>query len=223
MPSLRRTISSPSVRPSPYPSSLSLAARNPVPRRSSGSDTSSRRVLADIDWWRVEEGQQGHPVTDEEDVVEAPVPQDPSDVDELSMGVALSGPPGLAPADRSDRPSSPALPAVPEALSSTQLVFQDFIALANPRTPFRRSTSQSSASSVESSPELPPTPRERLSFADMGFADPGSDDAPIFRLRPAALAFKSHSFSEFTTEDKDIGIFRGLADPIRIHDHDLFA
>ncbi len=60
MPSLRRTLSSPSVRSSPYyPTSSShptrLGARSP--RRSSGSDTLNRRVLADIDWWRVEESQ----------------------------------------------------------------------------------------------------------------------------------------------------------------------
>lgn len=65
MPSLRRTISSPAVRSSPYPSSLA-AANNGGPalrsqgngqRRSSGSETTSRRVLADIEWWRVADGQ----------------------------------------------------------------------------------------------------------------------------------------------------------------------
>jgi len=65
MPSLRRTISSPSVRSSPYralSSSLSsgLAQRNSGHgfRRSSGSDTSTRKVLADIEWWRVVAGQR---------------------------------------------------------------------------------------------------------------------------------------------------------------------
>ncbi|KAF9227849.1 hypothetical protein BS17DRAFT_800033 [Gyrodon lividus] len=65
MPSLRRSFSSPFVRSSPYPSSLSSG--NPSgnrarttgqqPRRSSGSDTTGRRVLADIEWWRVYDGQ----------------------------------------------------------------------------------------------------------------------------------------------------------------------
>ncbi|KAI0949945.1 hypothetical protein AcW1_006180 [Taiwanofungus camphoratus] len=66
MPSLRRTLSSPSVRSSPYhyPTSLShsntrTAARGP--RRSSGSDVNHRRVLADIDWWRVQDGQRDEP------------------------------------------------------------------------------------------------------------------------------------------------------------------
>jgi len=65
MPSLRRSFSSPSVRSSPYPSSLSSSipsgvrarATAPHPRRSSGSATAERRVLADIEWWRVYDGQ----------------------------------------------------------------------------------------------------------------------------------------------------------------------
>lgn len=56
MPSLRRSASSPAVRPAPYSSSL-VVARGNGHRRSSGSETSSRRVLADIEWWRVTEGQ----------------------------------------------------------------------------------------------------------------------------------------------------------------------
>src|SRR5258708_24643960 len=56
MPSLRRTLSTPAVRPSPY-SSAPVAARGHGHRRSSGSDTTTRRVLADIEWWRVTEGQ----------------------------------------------------------------------------------------------------------------------------------------------------------------------
>ncbi|CCM06475.1 uncharacterized protein FIBRA_08742 [Fibroporia radiculosa] len=64
MPSLRRTLSSPPSRRAPYPSSLSSssssAATRPaghVPRRASGSDVSNRRVLADLDWWVVQDGQ----------------------------------------------------------------------------------------------------------------------------------------------------------------------
>ncbi|KIP12276.1 hypothetical protein PHLGIDRAFT_113755 [Phlebiopsis gigantea 11061_1 CR5-6] len=63
MPSLRKTNSSPSVRSSPY-RALSDATSSQTrtgsrsPRRSSGSDTANRRILADIDWWRVEEAQR---------------------------------------------------------------------------------------------------------------------------------------------------------------------
>ncbi|KZT71295.1 hypothetical protein DAEQUDRAFT_744315 [Daedalea quercina L-15889] len=65
MPSLRRTFSSPPTRRGPYsyPSSLSSSggqtrAGPHQPRRSSGSDVSNRRVLADIDWWIVQDGQR---------------------------------------------------------------------------------------------------------------------------------------------------------------------
>lgn len=66
MPSLRRTFSSPTVRSSPYPTyspssalyNTSRAQGGHGHRRSSGSDVSNRRVLADIDWWRVADGQR---------------------------------------------------------------------------------------------------------------------------------------------------------------------
>ncbi|KAI0705867.1 hypothetical protein BC835DRAFT_1409925 [Cytidiella melzeri] len=57
MPSLRRTFSAP-ARSSPYSSSTQTRTGSRSPRRSSGSETANRRVLADIDWWRVEEGQR---------------------------------------------------------------------------------------------------------------------------------------------------------------------
>ena len=56
MPSLRRTASSPAVRSSPY-SNGAVAPRGNGHRRSSGSETTNRRVLADIEWWRVSDGQ----------------------------------------------------------------------------------------------------------------------------------------------------------------------
>ncbi|KAF8635536.1 hypothetical protein AX17_003919 [Amanita inopinata Kibby_2008] len=67
MPSLRRTFSAPSARSSPYPTyspssalygSASRTQGAYGHRRSSGSETSARRVLADIDWWRVADGQR---------------------------------------------------------------------------------------------------------------------------------------------------------------------
>ncbi|KAK7054671.1 hypothetical protein VNI00_003134 [Paramarasmius palmivorus] len=63
MPLLRRTVSSPSVRSSPYPSlssgnGSSTRTQGNGHRRSSGSDVSTRRVLADIEWWRVTDGQR---------------------------------------------------------------------------------------------------------------------------------------------------------------------
>lgn len=56
-------MSSPSVRSSPYPSlsnavNSAAGSRGNGHRRSSGSETTSRRVLADIEWWRVADGQR---------------------------------------------------------------------------------------------------------------------------------------------------------------------
>lgn len=56
MPSLRRTSSHPSLRSSPY--GPTQRTQHPYPhRRSSGPETTRRRVLADIDWWTVSDGQ----------------------------------------------------------------------------------------------------------------------------------------------------------------------
>lgn len=57
MPSLRRTLSSPAVRRSSPYSNATLVARGGGRRRSSGSETTNRRVLADIEWWKVTDGQ----------------------------------------------------------------------------------------------------------------------------------------------------------------------
>lgn len=71
MPSLRRAFSSPSVRVSPYPTLPSSRAHRAHPahahRRSSGSDVSDRKVLADIDWWRVADGQREQGGEEEEE------------------------------------------------------------------------------------------------------------------------------------------------------------
>ena len=68
---LRRSVSTPvgSMRSNPYPSSLSLSAAHALnaggphrPRRSA-SDSNGRRVLADIEWWRVMDGQEPRQTT----------------------------------------------------------------------------------------------------------------------------------------------------------------
>jgi len=90
-------------------------------------------------------------------------------------------------------------------------------AAAGPRTPTRRTVSESSissASSLDSTPEALRTPIERLSFTDMGFADPGLD-MPLFHMRLAALAPK-HPFPEQGGLDNNV-----LADPLM--SYDLFA
>ncbi|KAF5389885.1 hypothetical protein D9757_003633 [Collybiopsis confluens] len=137
MPSLRRTMSSPAVRSSPYPTLSSAAHLNTGPltrpahghRRSSGSDTSTRRVLADIEWWRVTEGQRDFEAEAEQDV-HGRSPQSPTEnlMDSLE---------GLV---------SPVWPGFSECLPELFTVV--------PQTPPRRGHRlESSTSSVESTPE----------------------------------------------------------------------
>ncbi|KAI0062305.1 hypothetical protein BV25DRAFT_1916216 [Artomyces pyxidatus] len=237
MPSLRRTLSSPAVRSSPYPAAIGVAAGRPHgPRRSSGSDTSSRRVLADIDWWRVTVGQNDTDLAEEREAAEgaeAPSPADPADdLDDPTSPAAVN-------ALEIERPSTPIASEValspmiddspqahrygPQAHRYGQLS----AFAAGLRTPTRRHSSESSASSVESSPDALLTPRECLSFADMGFADPGADLPPLRARQISLAAVKSLSFSEFSTPTKDrsakASVFDELAESVYIHDNDIFA
>jgi hypothetical protein len=93
-PSLRRTFSSPSVRPSPYPTGLSHShggsgrVYGHGNRRSSGSETSRRRVLADLEWWRVVDGQ--HSGEAEQETEEIDQDQDQSQSAEAPSGSVQS-------------------------------------------------------------------------------------------------------------------------------------
>ncbi|KAI0819529.1 hypothetical protein BC628DRAFT_1332549 [Trametes gibbosa] len=185
MPSLRRTLSSPSVRSSPYgnPSSSANAnvrvtrAANPQPRRSSGSDTANRRVLADIDWWLVHDSQRGfaaHHPTGEEDSDD----QGAAENVRVRHGVANTLPEHPLPppspvADSAPFSAGPAASSFEGDLLSNPLwdvstddgsfglsspeplsPFTPFASLSlRPRTPLRRHASVSSQSSVESSPD----------------------------------------------------------------------
>ena len=94
MPSLRRTISSPSVRSSPYPTlsnnlGSGASPRGTTHRRSSGSDLSNRRVLADIEWWRVADGQCEPDLDQESDGQNR---DETYSADDFLGGAGLSGP-----------------------------------------------------------------------------------------------------------------------------------
>jgi hypothetical protein len=111
MPSLRRTLSSPSVRSSPYPASLSNAT-NGLPagrsqghgqRRSSGTEISGRRVLADIEWWRVADGQRDVDTTPEPEEHDHDRAQEQGQVVEELSGI-LGSDPGV---ERFERPLTP--------------------------------------------------------------------------------------------------------------------
>ncbi|KIJ69328.1 hypothetical protein HYDPIDRAFT_179165 [Hydnomerulius pinastri MD-312] len=175
MPSLRRSISSPSVRSSPYPTSLSsgnpsssrVRASGQQPRRSSGSDTNERRVLADIEWWKVYDGQCDLEAQDQDqDQVQT---QDTVDV---SVGGAVT----LSAGGGSLEP----LQASPLSLHSFSLDLtqstpvNEFAALSiAPHSPSRRRYGRdSSFSSLESTPELTTAPLEVI---HLGLSSPTSD------------------------------------------------
>ncbi|THH13861.1 hypothetical protein EW146_g6410 [Bondarzewia mesenterica] len=229
MPSLRRTFSSPSFRSSPYPTSLGNATgRGHGPRRSSGSETSSRRVLADIDWWRVSEGQ--HDVN--AGVNEAEEREVHEHTAEVVLG-ALVGHAVIASEAVLQRTTTPVVPpdaalgtALVEELSQTHPPSRQFAALAiSPRTPVRRHASESSTSSVESTQESPLTPRESLSFDDLGFADLGMDVSSDHMHHFSFATLQSLSFAQYTTFEscKDASRFDDILSDAFIHDDDIFA
>ncbi|KAI9509345.1 hypothetical protein F5148DRAFT_1283036 [Russula earlei] len=241
MPSLRRAFSTPSVRASPYPTLPGSRSHRHhhhphggYHRRSSGSDVSARKVLADIDWWRVADGQrepggEGEEDEDEEGGEERDVgggeenSASASDPADSGAAAARAAPtparnaipiPGLLAADRGESadtdasasasgiesgPERPSTPVTSEGQGQLQhrlltlgyspqsYLFGQLASLAaGPRTPTRRTASESSASSLESTPEVLRTPIERLSFAGMGFADPGPE-MPFLRMPLTSL------------------------------------
>ena len=111
-------------------------------------------------------------------------------------------------------------PCFVEARPYPLFFFKATIAIT-PRTPTRRTVSESSVSSLESTPELPHTPPiERLSFADMGFADPGPD-IPFFQMRLASLS-AIPLVPKFAPEIDGSDKYPILGDSLFCHE-DLFA
>ncbi|KAG9318545.1 hypothetical protein JVU11DRAFT_636 [Chiua virens] len=158
MPSLRRSFSSPSVRSSPYLSSPTTRTRQ-SPRRSSGSTTAERRVLADIEWWRVYDGQ--------------------CDLDLLDNHQLDAQPGGTVTLSAGGSSLEPLHTPHSFSLDSMQSVFPDALSIA----PYSPSSRHGRDSSVESTPELPPAPLETIHF---GLADPSSfTDRFLF---PSSLA-----------------------------------
>ncbi|KII88308.1 hypothetical protein PLICRDRAFT_29879 [Plicaturopsis crispa FD-325 SS-3] len=183
MPSLRRSFSSPSVRSSPYPSALSSSSSGGAvrghghnPRRSSGSETTGRRVLADIDWWLVVGGQRNAETeqeSEEGDQNREQAQYADSPVGEVASPV-VSG---------SEHPSTPLnwtfdafpIPVTSQALPTPPENFPAMFAIA-PRTPPRnRRGRESTSSSLESTPEAVETPleglRHGLRHLDLGLED----------------------------------------------------
>ncbi|KDR73642.1 hypothetical protein GALMADRAFT_142105 [Galerina marginata CBS 339.88] len=187
MPSLRRTASSSAVRSSPY-SNGAVAARGNGHRRSSGSETTNRRVLADIEWWRVTDGQrESSPDQESED-------RNRGNVDNVALDLSLGAGIHITHVDAGvDHPSALPLPWIPTSAgvsnetSATALPTEQFSELSiTPHTPTRRHHAlESSSSSLESTPEAPEAPIEGLSLGmsdmDMGFEEASIPPLPMQR------------------------------------------
>lgn len=230
-PSLRRTFSSPAVRPSPYPTAFSNSSsgRAHGSRRSSGSESVCRRVLADLEWWKVVDGQH-----DAEAAQELGVER------ELDQGQDAEAPSvnsQLSPVEvvGVERPSTPPTWMFESFPDMEGLPTSQFAALSiAPRTPprltrSRTHTLESSSSSLESTPEAMERPLECISFAildsDIGFADA---DAPP-ALPPFSLACthgcppfptRSHSFDFSALLNDSAGRFADIG--FTSHDQNIF-
>lgn len=175
MPSLRRTMSSPSVRSSPYPSLASGNGSSTRPgyshRRSSGSEIATRRVLADIEWWRVTDGQ--HDLEAEQESVDNNRDQEQVDP---AMVQPLDARPNTTPVPSTVLQFSP--------LTSDGYPFSptdEYSVLAiPPQTPPRRRFRETS---LESTPEAPEAPVESLrlgmEYLDLGLSSQSSNFAAL--------------------------------------------
>ncbi|KNZ73770.1 hypothetical protein J132_09672 [Termitomyces sp. J132] len=190
MPSLRRSISSPAVRSSPYPALSSavsggLGARSSGRRRSTGSETSTRRVLADIEWWKVVDGQRDADADQESD--------------EPNRDQAPDSPSGLGSA-LEELLNTSVLFGAGIGAEHTLMIPLAFAALSiSPQTPTRRGhTRTSSASSLDSTPEAAqPATFEglRLSIPD---AESETLELPNFPiLQRDFLSFRNDSVTHY--------------------------
>lgn len=215
MPSLRRTASSPSVRLAPYSYLSPQVARGHGHRRSSGSETSSRRVLADIEWWKVTDGQCDTNVDqesedstrDDEDNVagagtitlstELGVEHHSTQIPWI-LSIPMSSPEVCV--HRSTCPFASA----DSSFSRQDIPTDEFAALSiTPHTPTRRQfTAESASSSLESSPASTSiafdAPRITLSDMDFGLFE-GSLLPPTVQRshrHSAPVLMRSYTFAD---------------------------
>ncbi|KAG5726165.1 hypothetical protein E4T56_gene2052, partial [Termitomyces sp. T112] len=214
MPSLRRSISSPAVRSSPYPALSSavsggLGARSSGRRRSTGSETSTRRVLADIEWWKVVDGQRDADADQESDEPNRDqAPDSPSGLgsalEELLNTSVLFGA-GIGAEHTLMIPL-----AVSSYESSQALPINEFAALSiSPQTPTRRGhTRTSSASSLDSTPEaaqpatfeglrlsIPDAESETLELPNFPILQRGTTALPIMRTSVSRPSLQRPTFA----------------------------
>ncbi|KAJ7087883.1 hypothetical protein C8R44DRAFT_893118 [Mycena epipterygia] len=207
MPSLRRTLSSPSVRTAsaPYPAMLSPSTPGPRThgnghRRSTGSETSNRRVLADIEWWRVADGQRD--VVPEQESGEHDL--DPDQEDDQGTEVGAAG---------AERPTTPAHGS--PHLPGSEMPIDEMAALSIAPASPRRHALESSSSSLESTPEAPDVQAEHphldLGVLSFGLQDIDVPSPTLRRARsgtsPPFLSGRSHSFTDFASSERQYADF----------------
>ncbi|KAJ7775027.1 hypothetical protein B0H16DRAFT_83340 [Mycena metata] len=215
MPSLRRSSSTPSVRPAPY------ALLSPVPgprvhgsghRRSTGSETSNRRVLADIvEWWRVSAGQRDD-VVPQQELEEHDLDQDHED--DLHQAQVL--PNGTGGQFGAERPVTP-VPWASHSPGAVEMPVVEMAALSIAPTTPRRHALESSTSSLESTPEVSHVQAEHphldLGALNLGPQDPDVPLPVITRARsgtlppPPPLHLRAHSFADFASYERQYADF----------------
>ncbi|KZP12557.1 hypothetical protein FIBSPDRAFT_961260 [Athelia psychrophila] len=215
---LRRSFSSPSVRATPYSSALAHLGAGPGRtqahghgnRRSSGAETTRRRVLADLEWWRVVDGQHDDQTAERgAEAVEGGQEQEQS-----------AEAPASAPA-----PAVWVLDSDFERLPPTHQLETLSLSIAPPVTPRRlgrRHTSMfdsaSPPSSLESTPESDESAHARFSTLD---ADWGLCDLPRFSLalpHPPLPLMRAHTFDFSALLNESADRFADIGVPSRLPD-----
>jgi len=202
MPSLRRSFSSPSVRSSPYPAALPsppgtarLRVNGRGLKRSSSTATTQRRVLADIEWWRVLDGQSELDASRDEDEVQA---------GDQAQEVTFSNDSGIY-GGEGDEPRTPLVLSLSDAdlpiPSHLMMPTTEFAALSiAPRTPSRRN--RSGNSSLESTPESAEI-RTFQSHAKAAAISPLFDTPTRRSKRSKLIMSRSFSFGGFPVSEAE--------------------
>jgi len=196
----------------PYPS-LSNAVnaaqgnRGSAHRRSFGSEISTRRVLADIEWWKVADGQRVLDIDQESEDRNREQNQDSPTGESLLTDELLGGTGLLAADDGVERPSTPPLE---DSEFSHIPPASEFAALSiAPYTPPRRHIRQPSSSSLESTPEAAALSFDglRLSFSDVDLGFPEATNPARKRGCAGAtwpfFTVRTHSFADFMSFQDD--------------------
>ncbi|CAK5264677.1 unnamed protein product [Mycena citricolor] len=182
MPSLRRSLSSPVVRSTPYSSSGTRSQGSGGHRRSSGSETNIRRVLADLDWWSVTQGQTEPMLPEQEQEEEEDA--DGSEQDNIPAVTPAGVDLGVEHLDTHDL-------WISFGLGSSEAPVAEMAALAIAPTTPRRHALESSTSSLESTPDSSDAQIEQPFLDAFGLTSPDALAPPsptLGRARPALLA-----------------------------------